>query len=117
MHSHAMENTTTTTNPAQAIHRHKLALNTDEANQGQFLPVVAMLPPGFRVVSMQPTKGIKDSPASIEIYTLVNPNAESEPRNFKICRTGEVMPHCGNAVYHATWAIPGMPALHLFELL
>lgn len=121
MHSRGMN---TTTNPpdtqpeiAQVIHRHKLPLNADPENAEQFQPVTLMIPAGFQVTAIQPTKAIKgDGGAAVEIYTLANPHAEPEPRTFKIVRTGEEMPHCGSAAFHITMAYPGMPAIHLFEI-
>lgn len=112
-------NTTTNNETAkltQTVLRHKLALNPDAENPGQFLPVTLMITPGFRVTAMQMTKEIKPGTGAIEIYTLCQ-SGDMEPRTFKIARTGEEMPHAGNAIFHFTMAFPGMPALHLFELL
>ncbi len=65
-----------------------------------------------QVVLVQPhTKGV-------EIYVLINAEiakTEPEPRRFFVSKTGETVED--KAAFVATAVMPGMKALHVFELL
>lgn len=69
-------------------------------------PNVVMIAPGAIVTHVQPHK------KGVELFALVDPTAEPEPKDFYVAKTGE--PVEGEFVGTAT--LPALKALHVFAV-